>query len=146
MSNIEDDSLSDRKLEAQATQKEEEAVEEPAVKPAPPKGPTFPDGGFRAWMIILGCFLLSFTSYGTDSSDYKSPITQISLIGQLNAYGVFQTYYIENQLSAHSAADIAWIGNIQLGLMYLTGTVSGWAFDSFGSRVSELSFRIGRKS
>ncbi|KAL5536515.1 hypothetical protein ACEPAF_337 [Sanghuangporus sanghuang] len=114
MSKDEHDSLGEPKFELQVAQKEE-PPEEPGTKPV--QGPTFPDGGFRAWMTIVSCFLLSFTSYG-----------------QLNAYGVFQTYYIENQLADHSAADIAWIGNIQLGLMYLGGIVSGWAFDSYGSR------------
>lgn len=27
--------------------------------------PTFPDGGTKAWMAVLGCSLVSFTSYGT---------------------------------------------------------------------------------
>ncbi|OCB89300.1 MFS monocarboxylate transporter [Sanghuangporus baumii] len=118
MSKDEHDSLGEPKFELQVAQKEE-PLEEPGTKPV--QGPTFPDGGFRAWMTIVSCFLLSFTSYG-----------------QLNAYGVFQTYYIENQLADHSAADIAWIGNIQLGLMYLGGIVSGWAFDSYGSRSHDV--------
>ncbi|PAV14623.1 MFS general substrate transporter [Pyrrhoderma noxium] len=91
--------------------------EEVQSPPKPTPGPTFPDGGTRAWMTVAGCFLLSFTSYG-----------------QLNAFGVFQAYYAQNQLKDHSASAISWIGSIQLGLTYIFGLFLGRAFDLYGSR------------
>lgn len=81
-----------------------------------------PDGGIRAWMTVFGCFLLSFTSYG-----------------QVNAFGVFQTYYAENQLQGRSASDISWIGSLQIGLIYVSGLVLGRFFDLHGSRVLFVS-------
>lgn len=44
--------------------------EEVQSPPKPTPGPTFPDGGTRAWMTVAGCFLLSFTSYGEFSTPW----------------------------------------------------------------------------
>lgn len=45
---------------------QESAVESPASADEKPKQPpNFPDGGLRAWLTVAGCFLISFTSYGT---------------------------------------------------------------------------------
>ncbi|GBE78966.1 Aspyridones efflux protein [Sparassis crispa] len=91
-------------------------------KPVNPPPITFPDGGIRAWSNIAGCFLLSFTSYG-----------------QLNAFGVFQTYYSQTLLHGHSVSTIAWIGSTQLTISYVAGCILGRMFDIYGSRVLLVS-------
>lgn len=106
---------------------------------------TYPEGGFKAWSNVLGCFLLSLTSYGRVSrlcigNDVSSRIDcEFLLLGQLNAFGVFQTYYAQNQLRNHSASAISWIGSTQLVLTYLSGLVLGRVFDIYGARVRNAS-------
>ncbi|OAG41707.1 hypothetical protein AYO21_04171 [Fonsecaea monophora] len=78
------------------------------VDPGPP-----PNGGFTAWMQVVGSFFLFFNSWGT-----------------VNAFGVFQTYYETNPLWHASPSDISWIGSIQAFLLLLVGLVSGPLYDS----------------
>ncbi|KAH9915854.1 MFS monocarboxylate transporter [Fomitopsis serialis] len=85
----------------------------------PPPAITFPDGGLRAWGNVTGCFLLAFTSFG-----------------QLNAFGVFQTYYAEELLRDYTLSTISWIGSVQLVITYMSGIVLGRVFDIYGARSS----------
>ncbi|KAI5119258.1 hypothetical protein M0805_007261 [Coniferiporia weirii] len=78
---------------------------------------TFPDGGLEAWSNVAGCTLISLTAFG-----------------QVNAFGTFQTYYADHQLSSHSASDISWIGSVQIVLLYISGLVLGRVFDVYGAR------------
>ncbi|KAH9838541.1 MFS monocarboxylate transporter [Rhodofomes roseus] len=80
---------------------------------------TFPEGGLRAWSNVIGCFLLAFTSFG-----------------QLNAFGVFQTYYAENLLQDYTLSSISWIGSVQLVITYISGIILGRVFDIYGARSS----------
>lgn len=58
------DSANERKPSIENLQ--ESAVESSAFTDEKPKQPpNFPDGGLRAWLTVAGCFLISFTSYGT---------------------------------------------------------------------------------
>lgn len=96
-------------------------------------------------MTILGCFLLSFTSYGMLAPLYALSEEEANTPhgynkGQVNAFGVFQTYYAENQLQGRSASDISWIGSLQIGLIYVSGLVLGRFFDLHGSRVSIMCY------
>ncbi|KAF5382811.1 hypothetical protein D9757_007269 [Collybiopsis confluens] len=74
--------------------------------------PDVPDGGLRAWLIVLG------TSFSTLSS-----------FGYINSWGVFQSYYEETLLKDHSPSDIAWIGSIQICLVFLPALISGRLLD-----------------
>ncbi|THH07595.1 hypothetical protein EW145_g3266 [Phellinidium pouzarii] len=78
---------------------------------------TFPDGGLEAWSNVAGCTLISLTAFG-----------------QVNAFGIFQTYYADHQLSSHSASDISWIGSVQIVLLYISGLILGRVFDVHGAR------------
>ncbi|KAH7353124.1 major facilitator superfamily domain-containing protein [Pyrenochaeta sp. MPI-SDFR-AT-0127] len=55
------------------------------------------DHGSVAWMQVLGGFILFANSWGLP-----------------NAFGVFQTYYVDSLMPDRDAASIAWIGSIQL--------------------------------
>ncbi|KAJ6519091.1 major facilitator superfamily domain-containing protein [Mycena sanguinolenta] len=74
--------------------------------------PEFPDGGLRAWLVVVG------TMCGS-----------ISTFGYVNAWGVFQAYYEETLLKDTSASNIAWIGSIQYSLVFLPGLITGRLFD-----------------
>lgn len=78
---------------------------------------SFPDGGVKAWLTVLGGFL-SF----------------IATIGFLNGGAVFQSYYTTTTLSAYTASDVAWIGSVQL-----------WGCFFFGMWAGDLSDRYGPK-
>ncbi|KAG2157000.1 major facilitator superfamily domain-containing protein [Suillus clintonianus] len=71
-----------------------------------------PDGGLKAWFIVLGAALVLF-----------------STLGFVNSWGVFQEYYEEDLLRHTSPSNIAWIGSTQYALSYLPSLASGRMFD-----------------
>ena len=70
-----------------------------------------PDGGWIAWSQVL-----------------MGHLANIMVWGYANAFGVFQLYY--KQTTDWPAAQISWIGSIQLFLMFIMGTVSGRLADA----------------
>lgn len=88
-------------------------------------GPTYPDGGMRAWLNIVGCTLIAMTGFG-----------------QVTAFGVFQTYYAENMLATESSSTISWIGSVQILLLYISGLFLGRVFDTYGARVRRAILRF----
>ncbi|GAA6016417.1 hypothetical protein JCM10207_003854 [Rhodosporidiobolus poonsookiae] len=85
-----------------------------AAAPAPAQH-DFPDGGLRAWSVVAGAWCISFTSWGFT-----------------NAFGVFQTYYQDNQLAEYTHSDISWIGSLELCLVLSSAILAGKAFDAGG--------------
>ncbi|KAH7924748.1 MFS general substrate transporter [Leucogyrophana mollusca] len=71
-----------------------------------------PDGGFKAWSVVVAIALCTFSTFG-----------------YVNAWGVFQAYYEENLLSDSTPSNIAWIGSVQYALCFLPGLVTGRLFD-----------------
>ncbi|KAI9811855.1 MAG: hypothetical protein M1827_005206 [Pycnora praestabilis] len=74
--------------------------------PGPP-----PDGGMKAWIQVLMGHLIIFNTWG-----------------YINSFGVFQTYYVSALNSAPS--DIAWVGSVQIFLLFFVGTFSGRMTDA----------------
>ncbi|KAI9000628.1 MFS general substrate transporter [Trametes punicea] len=74
--------------------------------------PGCPDGGLKAWLCVLG------VSCGICAT-----------FGFVNAWGVFQAYYEQNNLRTTSPSDIAWIGSIQYALVFMPGLPFGRLFD-----------------
>ncbi|KAJ7114532.1 major facilitator superfamily domain-containing protein [Mycena crocata] len=73
----------------------------------------FPDGGGRAWAVVLGVFCTFF-----------------STTGYLFSWGVFQAYYQQTLLAQSSPSQIAWIGSVQArSLLFLPGVFVGRLFD-----------------
>ncbi|KAI0923690.1 hypothetical protein AcW1_006580 [Taiwanofungus camphoratus] len=73
---------------------------------------TFPDGGFRAWLVALGVGCGICATFGF-----------------VNAWGVFQAYYEETMLPDTPPSTIAWIGSVQYALVFIPGLVFGRLFD-----------------
>lgn len=102
-----------------------------AVTSETPSNPPaeIPDGGFRAWLQVLGCFFLWF-----------------NLWGYTFAFGTFQNFYEQQYLTTTSSSAIAWIGSIQSFLLIISGLWTGPIFDwgyymyliYFGSSLSTL--------
>ncbi|KAJ8700398.1 hypothetical protein PTI98_003423 [Pleurotus ostreatus] len=78
----------------------------------PASADDFPDGGLRAWSVVLGASLSAFSTFG-----------------YVNAWGVFQSYYEQEILPTTSPSTIAWIGSIQYSLIFLPGLFFGRLFD-----------------
>ena len=102
---------------------ENEDLEAAKTDKAPPGGPPginpadFPDGGLKAWTVVLGGFCCLFVSFGW-----------------INCIGVFQTYYQEHQLSVYSPSTVAWIPALQTFMMFFGGPIVGKLFDYYGPR------------
>lgn len=88
-----------------------EAINEKAVAQVAPPAPT-QDGGSRAWLQVLGSFLV-FSN----------------LWGFVFAFGSFQSYYELTYLTDITASSISWIGTMGVFLLVLVGVISGPLFD-----------------
>ncbi|KAK5063006.1 hypothetical protein LTR84_005082 [Exophiala bonariae] len=99
------------------TSREQSPQPEPAKAPYNPWADpaSFPDGGLRAWLTVAGAAACMFVSWGW-----------------INCVGIFQDYYMRNQLSNYSASTIAWIPAVQTFFMLAIGPFAGKAFDDFG--------------
>ncbi|KAJ5771358.1 uncharacterized protein N7511_003409 [Penicillium nucicola] len=84
----------------------------------PEKPPKFPEGGTRAWMVVLGAFCVSFTTFG-----------------YMNAFGVYQDYYTNHFLSAETSSNISWIGSVQVCFLFSGSIIGGPLFDRYGASV-----------
>ncbi|GAA5924286.1 MCT family MFS transporter [Sporobolomyces koalae] len=71
-----------------------------------------PDGGVRAYLNVVGGFLVLFASFG-----------------YTNAFGVYQAYYSQTIYRTYSDSAISWIGSVQLCLFFLLALVAGPLFD-----------------
>ncbi|KAK7693789.1 hypothetical protein QCA50_003361 [Cerrena zonata] len=104
--------LSTRSSKKEVDEIKQSAVVDPETNDRPPSDDDVPDGGLRAWLVILGSSCGTFTTFGF-----------------VNAWGVFQAYYTENTLKDTSPSTIAWIGSIQYALVFIPGLVTGRLFD-----------------
>ena len=88
-----------------------QALPAPASLEASERHQDPPDGGWYAWLQVLMSHLMNFNAFGYTSS-----------------FGVFQTYYTENL--HYSASSVAWVGTVNLCLIYFAGVFSGRAMDT----------------
>ncbi|KAJ7162664.1 MFS general substrate transporter [Mycena crocata] len=79
--------------------------------------PQFPEGTTQGYLAVFGAFMALFCTFG-----------------QMNAFGTFQTWYAEHQLSALPPSTIAWIGSLQLWVFFFSGGPIGRLFDAYGPR------------
>ncbi|KAH3688421.1 hypothetical protein WICPIJ_000560 [Wickerhamomyces pijperi] len=76
----------------------------------------FPEGGLKAYGVVLGSFFGLTSAYGL-----------------LNISGVIQTYISENQLSGVKESTISWIFSINMFITFITCVFSGTYFDRNGA-------------
>ena len=103
----------------------EPKIEAPAIPTANNAGPP-PNGGLKAWLQVLGAFMLFFNTWGL-----------------LNTFGVFQTYYESGALFTESSSNIAWIGGIQAYMLLTVGFLSGPIYDKGYLRILVLVDSFG---
>ncbi|EMC95040.1 hypothetical protein BAUCODRAFT_123523 [Baudoinia panamericana UAMH 10762] len=100
------ESLSDKAVSP--TVSTDEKIPVTPLTPPPP----LRDGGARAWLQVLGSFLV-FSN----------------LWGFVFSFGSFQSYYQLTYLTNESPSDISWIGTVSTGLLIAVGVASGPLFD-----------------
>ncbi|KAK7443192.1 hypothetical protein VKT23_015790 [Stygiomarasmius scandens] len=83
----------------------------------------YPAGATRAWLTVIGCFLIQF-----------------STVASVNSFGVFQDFYASEFLSNSSASKISWIGGFEILLQLGLGVVGGKLCDMGHTR---MVFLIG---
>ncbi|KAJ7072762.1 major facilitator superfamily domain-containing protein [Mycena amicta] len=83
----------------------------------------FPDGGTRAWLVVLGAVCTTFSTFGYVNS--WGVRCAESDRGTLNVHQVFQAYYQDTLLTGSSASNIAWIGSIQYALIFVPALITG---------------------
>ena len=85
--------------------------------PSPP-----PDGGLKAWTMVMLTHLVIFNTWGF-----------------INSFGLFETYYV-NVMHLGSSSEVAWIGSIQVFILFGMGPFSGRATDA---GFYKLTFVVG---
>ncbi|KAH7310203.1 major facilitator superfamily domain-containing protein [Rhexocercosporidium sp. MPI-PUGE-AT-0058] len=96
--------------------------QEKAPSDQPPPVSDAPDGGFDAWLVVLGGWCTSFCSFGW-----------------VNSIGVFQEFYQTTYLRNYSASTISWIPSLQVFFTFASGPVIGKLYDRYGARYLTLA-------
>ncbi|KAF2455321.1 putative MFS monocarboxylate transporter [Lineolata rhizophorae] len=110
--------LKEKESDEEEPQQQQQQPEE--KKPTAPPGinpADFPDGGLKAWLVVVGGFCCLFCSFGW-----------------INCVGVYQNYYESNQLSDLSSSTVSWIPSLEIFFMFFGGPFFGKLIDEFGPR------------
>ena len=78
----------------------------------------FPDGGFQAWLVVLGSFC-----------------AQGAVFGLINTAAVFESYFQTHQLRDYTSSQIGWVFSLYLFLVFFVGVQVGPVFDRHGPRL-----------
>lgn len=78
---------------------------------------TYPEGGLRAWLVVLGCWLALVAS-----------------LGLANTMGTFQSYLVAHQLAHVGEGSVGWVFSIHTFVLFFLGLYIGPIFDKYGPR------------
>lgn len=84
-------------------------------------GETYPEGGARAWSVVLGCWLALVAS-----------------LGLANSLGTFQAYLVVHQLVDVDEGSVGWIFSLYTFVLFFLGLYIGPFFDKYGPRLIVL--------
>ncbi|KKZ63734.1 hypothetical protein EMCG_01968 [[Emmonsia] crescens] len=79
---------------------------------------SYPEGGLRAWLVVVG------SCFGTAVS-----------LGMMNTVGTFQSYIGEHQLKEYDESTIGWISSVFIFLGFFGGIQIGPVFDARGPKM-----------
>ncbi|KAK6455820.1 monocarboxylate permease [Scheffersomyces xylosifermentans] len=82
---------------------------------AHPEG--FPDGGWRANLVLFGSFMGLIADFGI-----------------ANSLGAIEAYVSTHQLKDVKQTNVSWVFSLHLGVMYFGGVFFGELFDRFGAK------------
>lgn len=124
------------KLEAGSAPGEKATDDATEQKPAPPAMPNFPEGGTKAWLVVLGCWCTSFASFGYVNS-FGSVLEETRSWQKMLTvpFRVYETYYLQTFMKGYSPSDVAWIGSIQAFTQFSATLISGPVTDRYGALV-----------
>src|SRR5258707_1145364 len=91
----------------------ESPISSPTTSPRRADSNTYPEGGLKAWLVVVGSFS-----------------GMLACFGYMNSIGVFQTYLSNNQLSSYSESSISWIFSIYCFISFFGGVQIGPVFDA----------------
>lgn len=77
----------------------------------------YPEGGFTAWLVVVGSFAM-----------------QACTFGMMSSVGVFQSHWQTHQLASYSPSSIGWISSVFVFLNFALGVQVGPLFDRYGPR------------
>ena len=77
----------------------------------------YPEGGLRAWLVVLGSWLALFSS-----------------LGIMNTLGTFLTYVKTHQLSEYDEGTLGWVFSLYTFVCFFLGVYFGPIFDKYGPR------------
>lgn len=80
-------------------------------------GETYPEGGLRAWLVVLGAWLALLSS-----------------LGLMNTLATFQTYVTTHQLEDYDEGTVGWIFSVYTFVVFFGGLFIGPLFDKHGPR------------
>lgn len=83
---------------------------------------TYPEGGLRAWLVVLGCWLALVAS-----------------LGLANTMGTFQSYLVSHQLAHVDEGSVGWVFSIYTFVLFFLGLYVGPIFDKYGPRLIVLA-------
>lgn len=86
----------------------------------------FPEGGSRAWLVVVGAWLMLLPSFGF-----------------IVAVGNLQDYWSQHQLSDYTPRDIGWIPSVFVYLTLALGLWIGPLFDRYGPQWLALTGSVG---
>ena len=81
----------------------------------------YPEGGLRAWLVVVGSFSAMVTCFG-----------------MMNSIGAFQAYIGTHQLGHLPPGRVGWIFSLYVALAFFCGAQVGPVFDAKGPRVLVL--------
>ncbi|GJD03917.1 riboflavin transporter MCH5 [Colletotrichum higginsianum] len=106
-------------------EKQEANPEPPAEGPFLSHEDEYPEGGMRAWSVVLGSWFASFSALGIS-----------------NSVATIHAYISSHQLASYSEGQIGWIFSTYMFLIFFCGIYVGPIFDKYGSRWLILSGTI----
>ncbi|CAK9780552.1 MFS general substrate transporter [Cutaneotrichosporon oleaginosum] len=86
-----------------------------------------PDGGLRAWLVVIGSAFAIFC-----------------VLGLVTGAGQFQAYYLAHQLKGYSPSTVAWLASIQITLTFGGAVVSGALFDAYSAQPLVMLSTLGQ--
>lgn len=82
----------------------------------------YPEGGLRAWSVVLGSWFASFSALGIS-----------------NSVATIHAYISSHQLQGYSEGTIGWIFSMYMFLCFFCGIYIGPVFDKYGPKWLILS-------
>ena len=96
----------------------------------------FQEGGTKAWLVVFGCWCVSFASFGyINSFGFVLNATRAQPFRLTGLPRVYETYDPQPFLSNRSPSDVAWIGSTQAFAQFSATLISGLVTDRYGAMI-----------